>query len=133
MTFEGLLVKGRSTCHILHERALLSCDVCPREIWIAGAHLFRSHLLCRQIEWNKREPYIIRTNKNNIHVRIWGSNPPVVNIIIIYIECSTVVPLKKITKYYSKGSFPFFFSSKTNCNAVVAFLFEHYSEIKCYD
>lgn len=115
------------------DRTLLSRDVCPRKIRIAGVHLFRSHLLYSQIEWNKREPYsAIWANKNNIHVHIWGSNPPVVNIIIIYIECSTEVPMKKITKYYSKGSFPFF-SSKTNCNTVVAFLFELYSEIKCYD
>jgi len=118
---------------------LLSRDVCPRKFQIAGAHLFKSHLLYNQIEWNKKNP--IRTNKNNTHtwahmythtrthtnVRIWGSNPPVVNIIIIYIECrnmvpSVLAPLKKIRIPCSKGSFPFF--SKTNCSAVAPFLFE---------
>lgn len=50
--------------------------------------------------------------KNNIHVHIWGSNPPVVNIIIIYIEWSTVVPLKKNNQILLEGVISIFFPLK---------------------
>lgn len=134
MTFDGLTIGSDNSsrvqpfCHVMFVHANFRSQV----LTCSKATCYTTRLI--GIKMNP-----IRTNKNNTHtrtnVRIWGSNPPVVNIIIIYIECSNMVPSpsekKKYENHVRRGHFHFF--SKTNCSAVAPFLFELYGEIKYYD
>lgn len=77
----------------------------------------------------------IKITHTHTHVRVWGSNPLVVNIIIIYIECRVIwylTPPKKktntIIQCSRRGHFHFY--CKTNCGGVAQFLSESYDKIK---
>lgn len=108
VTFDGLTIgsdnssRGQPFCHVMFVHANFRSQV----LTCSKATCYTTRL-----SGIKMNPYErIKITHTHTNVRIWGSNPPVVNIIIIYMECSNTVPSpsEKIRIPCSKGSFPFF-------------------------